>query len=51
LLKLYQRFHDNPDGKGLGLYLVNSQLEAFGGSITVESEVGKATTFIVYFRK
>jgi PAS domain S-box-containing protein len=51
VFKLYQRFHDNPDGKGLGLYLVKSQIEALGGSITLESEVNKGTTFIIKFKK
>jgi len=51
LFKLYQRFHDNPDGKGLGLYLIKSQLEALGGSINIESEVDKGTTFTINFKK
>ena len=51
LFKLYQRFHDNSDGKGLGLYLVKSQMEALGGTIDIESQVGKGTTFILKFKK
>jgi signal transduction histidine kinase len=44
---LYQRFHDHADSKGLGLYIVNSQIRAMGGEIEVESEVDKGTTFII----
>lgn len=47
---LYQRFHNYPDSKGLGLYLVKSQIETMGGSITVESEVNKGTTFKMLFK-
>ncbi|MES2574333.1 MAG: PAS domain-containing protein [Bacteroidota bacterium] len=47
---LYQRFHDYPDSKGLGLYLVKSQIEAMGGSISIESEVNKGTTFTLIFK-
>ena len=46
---LYQRFHDYPDSKGLGLYLVKSQVEAMNGKIEVESNVGIGTTFKITF--
>ena len=51
LFRLYQRFHDHADGKGLGLFLIKSQVEALGGSIDIESEVGTGTTFILKFKK
>jgi signal transduction histidine kinase len=47
---LYQRFHDYPDSKGLGLYLVKSQVEAMDGTISIESEVNKGTTFTLTFK-
>lgn len=48
---LYQRFHDYPDSKGLGLYLVKSQVESMGGKIEIESEVNEGTTFTLTFNK
>ena len=48
---LYQRFHDYPDSKGLGLYLVKSQIEAMKGSIKIESAVNIGTTFTLIFKK
>ncbi|AWG21801.1 PAS domain-containing sensor histidine kinase [Flavobacterium faecale] len=47
---LYQRFHNYPDSKGLGLYLVKSQVEAMGGTISINSEVDKGTTFTLIFK-
>ncbi len=48
---LYQRFHQSKEGKGLGLYMVNSQVNAMGGKIEVESEPDKGTTFKLFFKK
>ncbi|TKB97553.1 PAS domain-containing sensor histidine kinase [Pedobacter cryophilus] len=42
---LNQTFHQNIDGKGVGLYLVQSHVRAMGGEISVDSELGKGTTF------
>ncbi len=50
LFGLYQRFHGNKEGKGLGLYMTRSQIIAMGGKIEVESEPGKGTTFKIYFK-
>jgi signal transduction histidine kinase len=38
------------EGKGLGLYLVKTQITALGGKIEVESEPDKGTVFNVYFK-
>lgn len=48
---MYKTFHNKKDGKGIGLYIIKNQIEAMGGSITVNSEVGKGTTFNVYFNE
>ena len=43
---LYKRFHtDKAEGKGIGLYMVKTQVEAIGGRVSVASEVNKGTTF------
>ncbi|MEL1241927.1 PAS domain-containing sensor histidine kinase [Flavobacterium flavipallidum] len=47
---LYQRFHDYPDSKGLGLYLVKSQVEAMQGNIEIESQVNKGTIITLTFK-
>ena len=45
---LYKRFHKNvAEGTGVGLHLIKEQIETLGGSITINSELGKGTTFIV----
>lgn len=49
LFGMYKTFHDNPDSQGIGLYITKNQIEAMNGKITTSSEVGKGTTFNIYF--
>ncbi len=51
LFNLYKRFHFHVEGKGLGLYLVKTQIESLGGMIEVESELNKGTTFKVALKQ
>jgi len=50
LFGMYQRFHNNADSRGLGLYIVHAQVQALGGKIEVESQVDVGTTFRVYLK-
>lgn len=47
IFKLYRRFHTHVDGKGLGLYLVKTQVDTLGGSVEIESEINRGTTFSI----
>lgn len=49
VFKLYKRFHRNISGKGMGLFLIKSQLEALNATITIDSKVGEGTTFKIKF--
>lgn len=47
---LYKKFHKNTDSKGIGLYLIHSQITSLGGKIEVESELNIGTTFTIFFK-
>ena len=49
LFGLHKTFHTHKDAKGVGLFLVKTQVEALGGSIKAESEIDRGTTFIIHF--
>lgn len=47
---LYKRFHPHSaEGKGIGLYMVKTQVETLGGKISLTSEVNKGTEFKIVF--
>lgn len=49
LFGLHKTFHENKEARGVGLFLTKTQIEALGGSITAESEIGVGTVFIIQF--
>ncbi|OKS87508.1 PAS domain-containing sensor histidine kinase [Mucilaginibacter polytrichastri] len=44
---LYQKFHNNQDAQGVGLYITRNQIESLGGCIEVESTVNAGTKFLI----
>ncbi|HLW18743.1 MAG TPA: ATP-binding protein [Cyclobacteriaceae bacterium] len=51
LFGLYKTFHFHKQAKGMGLYLTKMQVEALGGDISVQSELGNGSTFTVCLPK
>jgi light-regulated signal transduction histidine kinase (bacteriophytochrome) len=45
---LFQRFHPHIEGVGIGLHMIHSIIESYGGKIFIESEVNRGTTFKIY---
>ena len=50
IFNIYGRLHQDVEGHGIGLYLAKKIVNAAGGNIVVESELGKGTTFTVYLK-
>ena len=46
---LYKRFHEHINGKGVGLFMVKTQVETLGGTIRIKSDVNKGSTFEIEF--
>nr|WP_288934890.1 ATP-binding protein [uncultured Allomuricauda sp.] len=51
IFDMYGRLSGATEGKGFGLYLVKTQVEAMDGKIEVESEKDVGTTFTITFPK
>ena len=46
---LYKRFHAHTEGKGMGLFMVKTQVESLGGKIAIKSGINKGTEIIIEF--
>lgn len=51
IFDMYGRLSGATEGKGLGLYLVKTQVEAMNGKIEVQSKKDIGTTFTIHFQK
>lgn len=47
---LHQKFHHHPEGRGIGLYLIHAQITSLEGTISVDSQINKGTTFTISFK-
>jgi PAS domain S-box-containing protein len=47
---LHQKFHHNPESRGIGLYLIHAQITSLGGTISVDSKIDIGTTFKISFK-
>ncbi|MDB5145487.1 MAG: chemotaxis protein CheR [Mucilaginibacter sp.] len=50
IFKMYKRLNHDVDGHGIGLYLAKKIVDATSGNITVESEHGKGSKFMIHFK-
>jgi signal transduction histidine kinase len=44
---MYKTFHHNPEAKGIGLFITRNQIEALGGSISIDSKVNEGVKFTI----
>lgn len=50
MFTMYNRFHKNVQGKGVGLFLVKTHVDMLGGSININSKPGVGTIFTITFK-
>ncbi|MDO3645264.1 chemotaxis protein CheB [Mucilaginibacter sp. L3T2-6] len=50
IFDLYGRLETEVEGSGIGLYLARKMINAAGGSMAVESEIGKGSKFTLRFK-
>lgn len=49
LFSLYKRIDTSVDGKGMGMFMVKTQVEDLHGTIEVQSTIGKGTSIFIHF--
>lgn len=50
LFGMYKTFTNNPESRGIGLFITKNQIDAMKGKIAVDSVLNEGTTFKIYFR-
>ncbi|MEO5968144.1 MAG: chemotaxis protein CheB [Ferruginibacter sp.] len=50
VFNLYGRLHHDIEGQGIGLYLAKKIINASGGNINVESNIGEGSKFNIHFK-
>lgn len=50
LFGMYKTFHNHPEARGIGLFIAKSQIDAMGGTISVESVPNEGTCFKIGFK-
>lgn len=45
---MYKTFSDNADARGIGLFITKNQIDAMGGTLTLDSIPGMGSTFKIY---
>jgi signal transduction histidine kinase len=48
IFSIFKRMHSHVNGLGVGLYIVKSIIDSYGGHIEVKSEINKGTTFKIF---
>ncbi len=51
VFRLYSRFHLEKEGKGMGLFMVKSQVENLNGEIEIQSKINEGTRFLIKLKK
>ena len=47
---MYKTFSSNSDARGIGLFITKNQIDAMGGTITVDSKPNVGSTFKIYIK-
>ncbi|MEQ9468017.1 MAG: tetratricopeptide repeat-containing sensor histidine kinase [Ekhidna sp.] len=51
IFKMYQRYHLDTEGRGIGLFIVKNRVISINGLIEAESEEGVGSSFTIHFQR
>lgn len=47
IFTIFKRMHNHVEGTGIGLYIIKAIVDAYGGNVSVKSQVGVGTVFTI----